>query len=136
MSDRPIYDPGAFDPDSPDPDEAFSARAGQPLAEGTPVADENAVIEAIRTVYDPEIPVNLYDLGLIYEMAIAGDGGVKVLMTLTTPGCPVAGEMPGMVAQAVAALDGAGEVEVELTWDPPWTPEKMSEDARLALGMF
>ncbi len=136
MSDRPTYDPGAFDPDSPDPDEAVSARAGQPLAEGTPVADEDAVIEAIRTVYDPEIPVNLYDLGLIYEMAIAGDGAVKVLMTLTTPGCPVAGEMPGMVAQAVAALDGAGEVEVELTWDPPWTVEKMSEDARLALGMF
>ncbi len=136
MSDRPTYDPGAFDPGFADPDATFSARAGQPLAEGTPVADEDAVIEAIRTVYDPEIPVNLYDLGLIYEMAIAGDGGVKVLMTLTTPGCPVAGEMPGMVAQAVAALDGAGEVEVELTWDPPWTVEKMSEDARLALGMF
>ena len=136
MSDRPTYDPGAFDQDSPDPDATFSARAGEPLAEGTRAADEDAVIEAIRTVYDPEIPVNLYDLGLIYEMAIAGDGGVKVLMTLTTPGCPVAGEMPGMVAQAVAALDGAGEVEVELTWDPPWTPEKMSEDARLALGMF
>ncbi len=136
MSDRPTYDPSLFDPGPADADATVSARAGEPLPEGTPVADENAVIEAIRTVYDPEIPVNLYDLGLIYEMAIAGDGGVKVLMTLTTPGCPVAGEMPGMVAQAVALVDGTGEVEVELTWDPPWTPEKMSEDARLALGMF
>ncbi len=135
MSDRPTYDPGAFDSGFADPDATFSARAGQPLAEGTPVADEDAVIEAIRTVYDPEIPVNLYDLGLIYEMAIAGDGGVKVLMTLTTPGCPVAGEMPGMVAQAVAGAEGVGQVEVTLVWEPAWTPERMSEDAKLALGM-
>jgi FeS assembly SUF system protein len=136
MSERPTYDPGGYDPGYIDPDETFSARAGQPLPEGTPVASEENVVEAIRTVYDPEIPVNLYDLGLIYELAVAQTGAVKVLMTLTTPGCPVAGEMPGMVAQAVAALDGAGEVEVELTWDPPWTPERMSEDARLALGIF
>lgn len=137
MSDRPIYDPGFPMHEAPiDPEASFNARAGTPLPEGATPATREAVIEALKTVYDPEIPVDIYELGLIYEFDLGDGGSVRILMTLTTPGCPVAGEMPGMVAEAVAALDGAGEVEVELTWDPPWTPDKMSEDARMLLGMF
>ena len=117
-------------------EEGFFARAGQPLQPGVPVAGEAQVIEAMQTVYDPEIPVNIYDLGLIYSIDIADDGSTAVEMTLTAPGCPVAGEMPGMVADAVAKVEGIGEVQVTLTWDPPWTQEMMSEDAKLALGLF
>jgi len=134
MSDQPIpfdhpYD-GATVP------EGLVATVGAPLEPGTPVASAEAVYEALRTVYDPEIPVNIYDLGLIYEMDIAENGNVRLVMTLTTPGCPVAEEMPGMVAEAVAAVSGIGEVRVELVWEPTWTQEHMSEDAKLALGMF
>lgn len=137
MTDRPIYDPGLPLSHGEFGDEdTLSARAGSPLSEGTPPASRERVIEALKTVYDPEIPVDIYELGLIYEFDLSESGAVRIIMTLTTPGCPVAGEMPGMVAETVAALDGVGEVEVELTWDPPWTPEKMSEDARLLLGMF
>lgn len=110
------------------------ARRGAPLPEGQTVASGEEAIEALRTVYDPEIPVNIYDLGLIYEMDIHKDGSTRVQMTLTAPGCPVAGEMPEMVAEALDTVDGIGEIEVTLTFDPPWTPEMMSEDARLALG--
>jgi len=116
--------------------EEFEANAGQPIAEGVEVATEAEVIDAMRTVYDPEIPVNIYDLGLIYEFDIADNGNIAVQMSLTAPGCPVAGEMPGMVADAVARVDGVGEVNVKLVWEPMWTPERMSEDARLALGMI
>ncbi len=120
----------------PAPGEEFTATAGEALAPGAPVAAESEVIAALHTVYDPEIPVDIYELGLIYELDIAKSGDVKVVMSLTAPGCPVAGEMPGQVAEAVAGVAGVGRVEVRLTWDPPWTPERMSEDARLALGMF
>ncbi len=118
------------------PGEEFRATAGEPLEAGTPVATEDAVIEALHTVYDPEIPVDIYELGLIYEIDIKATGQISITMSLTAPGCPVAGEMPGQVADAVAAAEGVGEVEVEITWEPPWTPELMSEDAKLALGMF
>ncbi len=112
------------------------ARAGAPIDPAvTPVAGEEAVIEALRTVHDPEIPVNIYELGLIYDLEIASDGNVRIDMTLTAPACPVAGILPGQVAQAAAGVDGVGEVEVTLVLDPPWGPEKMSEDARMALGM-
>ena len=110
------------------------ARRGAPLPEGQTVASGEEAIEALRTVYDPEIPVNIYDMGLIYEIDIHKDGSTRVQMTLTAPGCPVAGEMPEMVAEALDTVDGIGEIEVTLTFDPPWTPEMMSEDARLALG--
>ena len=113
----------------------FSANAGEPLENGVPVAGEAAVIEAMRDVYDPEIPVNIYDLGLIYNFTIGDVGNVNAEMSLTSPGCPVAGDLPGWVADAVAKVDGIGEVEVKLVWDPPWTPELMSEDAKLALGI-
>ena len=112
------------------------ARAGGPLDAGTAVAAEAEVIEAFRTVYDPEIPVNIYDLGLIYETKIADSGDIHVVMTLTTPGCPVAGILPQQVADAAAAVAGTGEVVIELTWEPSWSPDLMTEDARLALDMF
>jgi FeS assembly SUF system protein len=84
-------------------------------------------------VHDPEIPVNIYDLGLIYDVIRQDNGDVEITMSLTAPGCPVAGEMPGQVAEAVAQVESVGNVGVELVWDPAWTPERMSEDAKLAL---
>jgi len=114
----------------------FIARAGNALAPGTPVATEAEIVAGIKTVYDPEIPVDIYKLGLIYELEISADGAVSVQMSLTAPGCPVAGEMPGQVAEAVAGVDGVGEVAVELVWDPPWTKERMSEEALVALDMW
>jgi len=116
--------------------EDFKAVAGEPLAEGVTVAGDEAIIEAMRTVYDQEIPVNIYDLGLIYTHVISETGNVAIEMSLTAPGCPVAGDLPGWVAEAVAKVEGIGEVEVALVWEPAWTPERMSEDAKLALGMF
>ena len=117
-------------------DEGTQARAGAPKEAGVPVATEAAVVEALRRVHDPEIPVNIYDLGLIYEHDIDAEGNVAITMTLTAPACPVAGEMPGQVAQEVAKVEGVGETLVTLTWEPAWNPSKMSEDAKLALGIF
>ncbi len=111
------------------------ARAGAPLASGTPIAGREAVVEALKTVHDPEIPVNIHDLGLIYDLEVENDGKVLIGMTLTAPACPVAGEMPQWVADAVAAVEGVGEVEVSMVWDPPWSPERMSEDAKMLLDM-
>jgi FeS assembly SUF system protein len=116
--------------------EAAMARAGQPLEAGEQPASEEAIIDAMRTVFDPEIPVNIYDLGLIYRLDRAENGDVAIDMTLTAPACPVAGEMPGKVAEAVAAVPGVGEVEVHLVWEPPWTKDRMSEDAKLALDIY
>jgi len=101
-----------------------------------PKVNEDAVIAAISTVYDPEIPVDIYQLGLIYAIEIADDGKVKVEMTLTTPACPSAQELPGQVEEAVSAVEGVSDVDVEVVWDPPWDQSRMSEDARLALNMF
>ena len=112
------------------------ARAGAPLPDGETTAGEDAVVTALRSVHDPEIPVNIYDLGLIYSLDIAADGTTTIQMTLTAPACPVAGEMPGDVARAVAAVAGIGEVTVELVWDPPWTKDLMSEEAKVALDMW
>ena len=95
-----------------------------------------AVVDACRSVFDPEIPVNIYDLGLIYTIDIAEDGAVRVVMTLTAPGCPVAGEMPGWVADAVEPLPGVKSVDVDLVWEPPWGMEMMSDEARLELGFM
>ncbi len=94
------------------------------------------VVDACRTVYDPEIPVNIYDLGLIYTIDISGENAVKVIMTLTAPGCPVAGEMPGWIVEAIEPVAGVKEVDVELTWEPPWGMEMMSDEARLELGFM
>lgn len=97
---------------------------------------EGKVIEAIRQVYDPEIPVNLYDLGLIYEIAVADDNSVKVKMTLTAPACPVAGSLPGEVERRIENVPEVKSADVELVWDPPWTRDRMSEAAQLELGLF
>ena len=94
------------------------------------------VVEACRTVYDPEIPVNIFDLGLIYTIAIDDTNAVRIVMTLTAPGCPVAGEMPGWVADAVEPLPGVRQVDVEMTFQPPWGMEMMSDEARLELGFM
>lgn len=125
-------DPPGFMSDAP----AVVARAGAPLPAGTTVAAKEDVIVALKTVYDPEIPVNVYELGLIYRLDIGAAGDVAIDMTLTAPACPVAGEIPHEVAAAVAACAGVGAVEVRLVWEPAWTPEKMSRDARLALDLF
>lgn len=97
---------------------------------------EAEIIKALRTVYDPEIPVNIYDLGLIYQITIKPFGNVVIEMTLTAPGCPVAETFPGTVETAVRTVEGVDEVLVELVWDPPWTQERMSEAAKLQLGLL
>ena len=98
--------------------------------------DEDAVVGAIATVYDPEIPVNIYELGLIYAVEIDDANAVKVEMTLTAPGCPSAQELPIMVRDAIMAVPNVSECTVDTVWDPPWDPSRMSEDARLSLNMF
>ncbi len=95
-----------------------------------------AVIEALKDIYDPEIPVNIYDLGLIYGVEATEDGDVAVTMTLTTPHCPVAESMPGEVELRVGSVPGVRDAEVNLVWDPPWGPDKMTDEARLELGML
>ena len=94
------------------------------------------IIAALKTVYDPEIPADIFELGLIYKIDIEDDRMVKIVMTLTAPGCPVAGEMPGWVENAIGAVEGVSGVEVEMTFDPPWTPERMSEEAQVAVGWY
>jgi len=95
-----------------------------------------AVIDALKEIYDPEIPVNIYDLGLVYNVEITPEHHAKVQMTLTTPHCPVAESMPGEVELRVGSVPGVGHAEVELVWDPPWDPQKMSDEAKLELGML
>lgn len=98
--------------------------------------DENAIIDAISTVYDPEIPVNVYELGLIYAVNIHDDGRIDIEMTLTAPNCPSAQELPNMVKTAVEKVPNVKIVEVEIVWDPPWDVSRMSDEARLTLNMF
>ena len=96
---------------------------------------EQKVIGTLKKIYDPEIPVNIHDLGLIYSVTVADGGSVQVTMTLTAPACPVAGTLPGEVERAVKSVDGVTEAKVELVWDPPWNPGMMSKMARVMLGM-
>ncbi|PVH30528.1 SUF system Fe-S cluster assembly protein [Pararhodobacter oceanensis] len=113
-------------------------------AEGTPLIAPSStdhplyesLVEACRSVYDPEIPVNIYDLGLIYTIAITPENSVHVTMTLTAPGCPVAGEMPGWIADAMNSVPGVKEVDVDMTFDPQWGMDMMSDEARLELGFM
>jgi len=107
-----------------------------PEGEQITAPTQDAVLDAIATIYDPEIPVNIYELGLVYAVDIAADGAVKVEMTLTAPGCPSAQELPVQVREAVLGVPGVTSAEVETVWDPPWDPSRMTDEARLALNMF
>ena len=106
----------------------------RPSSTDHPLYDE--IVAACRTVFDPEIPVNIYDLGLIYTIEVSDENAVEITMSLTAPGCPVAGEMPGWVADAVEPLAGVKQVNVEMTFDPPWGMDMMSDEARLELGFM
>jgi len=110
------------------------AASAIPQAELDRMTDE--LIAAFKTVFDPEIPVDVYELGLIYKVDIDDDRKVDIEMTLTAPGCPVAGDMPGWIENAARTVEGVADVEVRLTFDPPWTPARMSDEARLALNML
>ena len=131
MSDptTPITDSAAFA-------EAWDAPQKSALAQGEIDRMTDDIIEALKSVFDPEIPVDIYELGLIYKVDLSDDRDVVVEMTLTAPGCPVAGEMPIWVEQAVGKVEGVKSVKAELTFDPPWDPSKMSDEAKLALNMF
>ncbi|MGC2412573.1 MAG: iron-sulfur cluster assembly protein [Stellaceae bacterium] len=122
-----------FDFDAPPP--AATEGVERPEGEDDPVLME-PVLEALKTVQDPEIPVNLVDLGLIYELIVRKGGIVFVEMTLTTPACPVAQSMPGEVEAAIATVPGVSEVRVKLVWTPPWDKDRMSEEAKLELGLM
>ncbi len=104
--------------------------------QASPALDlEKQVVAVLKKIYDPEIPVNIHDLGLIYSVNVADGGSVQVTMTLTAPACPVAGTLPGEVERAVMSVDGVSDAKVELVWDPPWNPGMMSKMARVMLGM-
>ncbi|MBA3051434.1 SUF system Fe-S cluster assembly protein [Brevundimonas sp.] len=116
--------------------EAWDAPQKSALAQAEIDRMTDDIIEALKSVFDPEIPVDIYELGLIYKVDLSDDRDVVIEMTLTAPGCPVAGEMPLWVEQAVMKVDGVRSARAELTFDPPWDPSKMSDEAKLALNMF
>jgi len=135
MEDRPT---DTMPADLPEPQTA----AATPRAAGSAIPPEELerltqdIVAALKTVYDPEIPADIYELGLIYKVDIDDDRNVTIDMTLTAPGCPVAGEMPGWVENAVSLVPGVGNVEVTMVFDPPWTPERMSDEAKVALDWY
>ena len=106
------------------------------MSSTTAVPTQQDVIDILKTIFDPEIPVDIYELGLIYEITVKEDGFVHIDMTLTSPNCPVAGTLPPEVEQKVGKVEGITHSKVEVVWDPPWNPEMMSEAAKLELGMF
>lgn len=114
----------------------FIAYAGTPLEPNKTKSLMPDIIEKIRTVFDPEIPINVYDMGLIYKTDQAENGDIHIDMTLTAPTCPIAGILPQQVADAIAELDGVGKVEVQLVWEPAWTPDKLSNEAKELLELF
>ena len=122
--------------DSPDFAEAWDAPQKAALEQGEIDRLTDGIIEALKSVYDPEIPVDIYELGLIYKVDLSDDRDVAIEMTLTAPGCPGAGEMPGWVEDAVRKVEGVKSARAELVFDPPWDPSKMSDEAKLALNMF
>ncbi len=115
-------------------DLTYRVTAGQPLADSRMQASQNDIVAALKAVQDPELMLNVYELGLIYDIRQEANGDVFITMTLTAPTCPMAGEMPGMVANAVASVPGTGIVTVELTFEPPWTIDRLSDDIRLMMG--
>jgi FeS assembly SUF system protein len=123
------------------PPAAADGATAPAASNGAAVSDDLArltdeIVSAIKTVYDPEIPADVYELGLIYKIDIADDRAVHVEMTLTTPNCPSAQELPTMVENAVASVPGVGPVDVKVVWDPPWEPSRMSDEARVVLNMW
>ena len=137
MSDSEKLPLSAFMPHHPssDPHAPFTAKAGKKNNICTRKIELSEVKKCIETIYDPEIPINIYDLGLIYDINLLENNDIKIKMSLTAPGCPVAGEMPGQVADTIAKIDDVGLIEVELVWEPAWTKERMSEDAKMALDI-
>ena len=140
-----MIEPESHPDQSSGPDADIEATASEPNE--APATDANAadeepnplkesVVTILRTVYDPEIPVDIFELGMIYDVAVADEGQVDVKMTLTSPACPVAGTLPGEVEAKVAAVDGVNQAKVELVWEPPWTPDMMSDAAKLKLNMM
>ena len=127
----------AFMPNHPslDPHAPFIATADKKNNSSIRFIDESEIVECCKTIHDPELPVNIYDLGLIYDINISKGNNVFIKMSLTSPGCPVAGELPKQVADELTKIKNIGLIEVELVWDPPWTKERMSEDAKLALDI-
>ena len=119
-------------PTNPTVEEPQATTSPDP-AEAAPLKDR--VVEALREVFDPEIPVNIYDLGLIYDIDTSDDGSVEIKMTLTSPACPVAGSLPPEVAEKAKTVDDVTDAHVDVVWDPPWTPERMSDAAKLQLGL-
>jgi FeS assembly SUF system protein len=117
---------------------APATASAAPAAAGAemPPPSEGAIVDVIKTIFDPEIPVNIYEIGLIYNVGIQPDGAVKVTMTLTSPGCPAAQEIPAEVKNRVESIAGVKSAEVEIVWDPVWTPAMMSDAAKLQLGFF
>lgn len=126
--------PTTTDSQAPNAAEVSGPVSAIPAEELERLTDD--IVAALKTVYDPEIPVDIYELGLIYKVDIDDNRKVSIHMTLTAPGCPVAGEMPGWVENAVATAPGVQDVQVEMVFDPPWTPERMSEEAQVAVGWF
>ena len=129
MTDENIQERDAFQ-------EAWDEPQKSALSQGELDKLTDDLIEALKTVYDPEIPVDIYELGLIYKVDLSDDRDVAIEMTLTAPGCPVAGEMPGWVEDAVRKVEGVKSAKAALVFDPPWDPSKMSDEAKLALNMF
>ena len=128
----------AFMPHHPssDPHAPFIATAGKKNNSSTRIIEKSEIVESLKTIHDPELPVNIYDLGLIYDIRLIDKNDLKIKMSLTAPGCPVAGEMPGQVANTLAKIPNVGLIEVELVWEPAWTKDRMSEDAKLALDIY
>lgn len=129
---RDVIDVSVNEPEVETPQAQTSGASSIPEEELSRITAD--VIRGLKTVYDPEIPVDIYELGLIYKVDLDDDRLLTIDMTLTAPGCPVAGEMPGWVEGAVRGIEGIEDVKVEITFDPPWTPEKMSDEAKLELG--
>jgi FeS assembly SUF system protein len=131
-SDKPVSPVGSADTETPS---GVSAN-GSPIDQIKARVIEAQVIEVLRTVYDPEIPVNIYELGLVYTIEVQPDNRVNIRMTLTSPACPVAGSLPPEVESKVKAIDGVTDAKVEVVWDPPWDADKMDDAAKLKLGML
>lgn len=121
--------------DMPEEIPNYKATVGETLAQGVPFATKEDIIGALKAVQDPELFMNVYELGLIYDIRQSENGDVYILMTLTSPTCPIAGEMPGIAAGAVASVPGVGKVTVELTFDPPWTMDRLSDEIKLLMGI-